>query len=245
MGLMPQLALVGDHDPAVVAHQAIPRALTLAARLLGARLDWDWVATPSLGADPAAVLAPYAGVWCVPASPYRHTEGVLGAIRFARESGRPFLGTCGGFQHAMIEYVRNAWGLADAAHGELEPGAADAVIVPLSCGLVEVSGEVNLVPGTRLAEYYGALRVTEGYHCRYGLSAGHAARLAQGPLRVAARDDAGEVRAVELEGHPFFFGTLFQPERAALDGRPHPLIAALVGAVVALGAAPPAPSRPC
>lgn len=238
MRLMPHIALVGDYDPSVVAHQAIPRALALAAEVLGVRLDWDWVGTDTMGGDPPRVLHPYEAIWCVPASPYRNTDDALGAIRFARESSRPFLGTCGGFQHAMIEYARNVWGQAGATHAELEPGARDPVIAPLSCALVEQAGEIHLMPGTRLAEYYGAATATEGYHCWYGLSPASAARLASGSLRVAARDGAGDVRAVELDGHPFFIATLFQPERSGLEGRPHPLIAAFVGAVTMMAAAP-------
>jgi len=58
----------------------------------------------------------------------------------------------------------------------------------------------------------------------------YADRLSDGPLRVNARDDAGDVRAVELDGHPFFFATLYQPERSAFEGSTHPLIAAFVAA---------------
>lgn len=70
----------------------------------------------------------------------------------------------------------------------------------------------------------------EAYHCRYGLDPRYAQRLDSGPLRVAVRDANGEARAVELTGHPFFIATLFQPERAALEDRAHPVIAAFVGA---------------
>jgi len=67
--------------------------------------------------------AGFDGFWCVPASPYRDIDGALRAIRFAREQRRPFLGTCGGFQHAVLEYARNVLGWADAEHGELAPNA--------------------------------------------------------------------------------------------------------------------------
>lgn len=233
MRLMPHIALIGDHDAEVVAHRAIPLALELAANLLEVRVDWDWIRTDSLDPDPAAVLAPYSGFWCVPASPYASLDGALGAIRFARESGRPFLGTCGGFQHAIIEHARAVLGMATAGHAEVDPGAESAVIVPLACGLVEQSAEVIPVAGSLFASLCGDQPLMERYHCRYGLEPGHAARLEASSLRVAARDSAGDVRAVELAGHPFFLATLFQPERAALEGRLHPLIAAFVGAVTA------------
>jgi CTP synthase (UTP-ammonia lyase) len=77
---------------------------------------------------------------------------------------------------------------------------------------------------------YGSLRVRETYHCNYGLNPRYEHLLATGPLRVAARDLPGEVRAVELDGPAFFVATLFQPERAALAGRAHPLINAFVAA---------------
>lgn len=155
--------------------------------------------------------------------------GALIAIRFARENRVPFLGTCGGFQHAIIEYARNVLGWTDAEHAETAPRAARPVITPLACELVEATDSVRFQPGSRIASYYGSEVATEGYRCRYGLNPElQAALLLSGPLRAGARDAAGEVRAVELDEHPFFLATLFQPERAALHGRVPPLVAAFV-----------------
>jgi len=233
----PRIALVGDFNESVKAHQGIPRSLALAAEHAGP-VAWEWVPTPELAGDVAARLSSFHGVWCVPASPYASARGAIAAIRFAREAPRAFLGTCGGFQHAMLEYAEAVWGVERAAHAELDPEAPDPVVAPLSCGLVEVKGDVVLTPGSRLASIYGAAEASEGYHCIYGLSPNYAARLASGPLRVAARDRAGDVRAVELEGHPFFIATLFQPERSGLEGRRHPLIEDFVAAVLAVGRKP-------
>ena len=186
-----------------------------------------------------ARLEGFDGIWCVPGSPYANTNGVLAAIRVARERAVPFLGTCGGFQHALLEYAGAVWGVPAPAHAELDPSAADPVIAPLTCGLVEQSGTIRFEPGSRLLAIYGSDEAVEGYHCNYGLNPACAGRFATGPLRVAARDLAGDVRAVELDGHPFFVATLYQPERSGLDGRRHPLIAAFVDAVRAH-----APARP-
>jgi CTP synthase (UTP-ammonia lyase) len=226
MGAAPRIALVGDHDASVVAHRAIPRVLALATPQPG----WDWLHTTALTGDVAARLEPFDGVWVVPASPYANTAGAIAAIRWARQAGRAFLGTCGGFQHALLEYAEAAWGVVSPAHAELDPGAAHPVIAPLACSLVEAIGTIVFEPGSRLAAWHGARKATEGYHCNYGLSAAYAARLATGPLRVAARDRDGDVRAVELDGHPFFVATLYQPERAGLADRRHPLIDAFVEA---------------
>jgi CTP synthase (UTP-ammonia lyase) len=223
-----QIALVGDYDPAVTAHQAIPQALALAATALGRPVEPRWIPTESI--TDSSSLSPFDGVWCVPASPYRSMAGALTAIRFAREASRPFLGTCGGFQHAVLEYARTVLGWADADHGETAPAGSRLVIAPLACALVEVSNTIRLAPGSRMARAYGKLAVSEGYHCRYGLNPDFAAALTAGPLRAVAWDDTGEVRGMELDLHPFFVATLFQPERAALAARLPPIVAAFVRA---------------
>ncbi len=226
-----RIGLIGDYDPTVTAHRAIPLALALAREIRALAIEWDWVPTPALDAASPHPLDGLSGVWCVPASPYRSTNGALRAIRFAREHRVPFLGTCGGFQHALLEYARSVWGEPDAAHAELDPGAERPLITPLTCALVERRETVQLVPGSRLAALYGRADADEGYHCSYGLDPARAHRLEHGPLRVAARNSAGEVRAIELDGHPFFVATLFQPERAALTGTSHPLIEGFAAAV--------------
>ena len=229
MGNVVRIALIGDFDPAVTAHQAIPQALQISAGRLGLEVAPDWDHTATIGPNPAERLSEYRAIWCVPASPYASMDGALLAIRFAREAPRPFLGTCGGFQHAILEYVRNVLGHTSADHAEASPDAAMPVISRLSCSLVEKTGEILLRGGSRLREIYGTSQVNEEYHCNFGLNPKYAQLLAEG-LRVAAQDGAGEVRAVELVGHPFFIATLFQPERSALRGIEHPLVTAFVTA---------------
>ncbi|MCE9619161.1 MAG: CTP synthase [Planctomycetes bacterium] len=225
------IGLIGDFDASVPAHQAIPPALIRAADARRIDLEIEWVPTEEIRS--AARVSHFDGLWCVPASPYRSMDGALMAIRHARENAVPFLGTCGGFQHAIVEYARNVLGWADADHAETSPGATRAVISPLACSLVEATGFVRLFPGSRIAAAYGTGEITEGYRCRYGLNPAFRAALLAGPLRASADDETGEVRAVELDGHPFFVATLFQPERAALMGNAAPLVDAFVVACAA------------
>lgn len=225
----PRIALIGDYNLSAKAHQAIPLALGLACEGEPG-CEWDWLPTSTLD-NPPDQLAGCDGIWCVPATPYANTRGALAAIRLARQTGRSFLGTCGGFQHALLEYAEAVWGVWQPAHAELDPEAVDPVIAPLTCSLVEQSGEVRFEKGSRLLDIYGVDVAIEEYHCRYGLSARYADRLTSGPLHASARDEAGDVRAIELEGHPFFVATLFQPERSALAGRRHPLVSAFVASV--------------
>ena len=227
---MKRIALVGDYDETRVAHRAIPIALERAVQELRAEVSWEWLPSRELQPAAKAQLEPYAAVWCVPGSPYENAQGVIEAIRVARLQKRPFLGTCGGFQHAMLEYAQAVWGI-DAANAETNPGAEDPVIAPLVCSLVEVRGGLRFQPGSRLRTIYGRDSASEEYHCNYGFNPLYADRLQSGPLKVAARDDEGGVRAVELDEHPFFIGTLFQPERAALRDQTPPLVKAFVEAV--------------
>ncbi|MEX6503956.1 CTP synthase C-terminal region-related (seleno)protein [Pseudomonas zhanjiangensis] len=222
------LGLIGEYDAGVTAHQAIPPALALAAQALQITVNFHWLATDQIGSPQA--LARFDGLWCVPATPYRSMDGALLAIQHARETGLPFLGTCGGFQHAVVEYARNVLGWSDAEHAETAPQAARAVISALHCALLEVSEPLRLLPGSRLASAYGSDAISEGYRCRFGLNPAFQAALTAGPLRAAATDANGEVRAVELDDHPFFVGTLFQPERRALGGAAAPLVQAFVSA---------------
>ena len=224
---MTRLALIGDHNPGVVAHRAIPLALALARKNTGVACEWDWVGTDTL-TDAPRQLDGYRGVWCVPASPYRSMAGALAAIRFARESQRAFLGTCGGFQHALIEFARNIIGMTGADHAETNPAAHDLVVTSLACSLVGQHEEIHFTPGSQLHGIFTGRTSREGYHCNYGVNPLYRSRLEAAGLSFTGFDDAGQIRAMELTGHPFFIGTLFQPERSALADRRHPLIEAFV-----------------
>ncbi|QZP33112.1 CTP synthase [Pseudomonas sp. DR48] len=223
-----RIALIGDYDPQITAHQAIPVALGMTAEQLNLDVQFQWLATDHINAD--TPLQHFDGFWCVPGSPYRDMDGALRAIRFARERQRPFLGTCGGFQHAVLEFARNVLGWKDAEHGETHPDAARALLTPLTCSLVEAVDSIHLVEGSLIAKAYESADIIEGYHCRYGVNPQFERELLTQQLRAVGHDSAGDLRAVELQGHPFFVATLFQPERAALNGTPPPLVRALIEA---------------
>jgi CTP synthase (UTP-ammonia lyase) len=227
-----KIALVGDHSERHTSHRAIPLALELARARLGAAVSWEWVSTRSI-ADPRQALAGFSAVWVVPASPYENPAGAFGAIRWAREGGAPFLGTCGGFQHAVIEFARNVAGIADADTAETNPGGRSLVVTPLSCSLVEKTGGVHFEKGSLIGRAYGSEGASEGYRCNYGMNPAYREALEEAGMRFTAWDDEGDVRGGELPAHPFFAGVLFQPERAALRGDLPPLVLAFVKAAAA------------
>ena len=228
--MIKRIALIGDYSETVVAHRAIPIALRLAADALSADIRWDWISTATLESSFDKQLKDYSAVWCTPGSPYKNTRGVIESIRYARTHSIPFLGTCGGFQHAVMEYAEAVWGI-DAAHAESDPDAVNPVIAQLMCPLIEVTENLHFEIDSKLRAIYGRDTTNEEYQCRFGINPLYADRFKSGEMKIAARDDEGSVRAVELDKHPFFIGALFQPERAALKGQLPPLVKAFVAAI--------------
>jgi CTP synthase (UTP-ammonia lyase) len=224
-----RIALVGDRRANVVSHTRVPRLLEALAERDRLVLDAYWVASED-AADEDAVRG-FDAVWVLPGSPYRSEAGVLTAIRVARESGIPFLGTCGGFQHALLEFARNVCGLTRVAHAENDPGAEDLLIEPLACSLVGHQATVVVEPGSLAHTVIGAERTVERYHCAYGPSR-HLDTLRAHGLRFSGHDEDGNPRVAELPDHPFFLTTLFQPELAGDGTRPHAVVRALARAAV-------------
>jgi CTP synthase (UTP-ammonia lyase) len=226
-----KVALIGEYSPDVKAHRAIPIALEMASEDTGCEVVAEWAPTSEVEGNAEQRMSGYDALWCVPGSPFASFEGALDAIRYARETGVPFLGTCGGFQHALIEYARNVLGIREADHAESNPDASILFISPLVCSLVNTKGIVRLKDGSRIREIYGRSEVEEEYSCSFGLNPEYRSLLEKGEMRITAVDENDEVRVVELAGHPFFIGTLYQPERAALAGIKHPLIKAFAEVV--------------
>lgn len=219
------IAIVADFNSSSRSHIATNDALAHSAKALGLNLEHTWVATGDLedGAT-ARRLSGFSGLWIGPGSPYVSMDGALSAIRLARENRVPLLGTCGGFQHIIIEYTRNVLGDQDAEHEESAPHAARQVISRLACSLAGRTMTITLAPDSMVAEIYGEKTVKEEYLCNFGVNPDFVDALRGGPLRVAASDAEGIVRAVELPGHPFFIGTLFLPQHRSRAPAPHPLV---------------------
>ncbi|MFJ6937793.1 hypothetical protein [Streptomyces sp. NPDC101132] len=228
-----RIALVGDRSPHVTSHVRVPGLLAALAERDRLVLDAYWIPTADAEAEAASgALAGFDAVWVLPGSPYASEAGAVAAVRTAREAGIPFLGTCGGFQHALLEYARNVCGLAAAAHAENDPEAEDPLIAPLACSLVGHEGVVRVVPGSLAESVLGAERSVERYHCNYGPDPLHLPALQAHGLVLSGRDEDGQVRIAELPGHPFYLATLFQPELHGDGSRPHPVVRALAAAAV-------------
>jgi CTP synthase (UTP-ammonia lyase) len=157
-------------------------------------------------------------------------RGALEAITYARTRDVPLLGTCGGFQHLIIEFARNVAGIHDAAHAEYDPGASRLLINALACSLVGQVMDVSLLDGSLARRAYGGPGATERYYCQFGLDPDYLETLTRNGLAIGGTDQDGEVRIVELPGHRFFVGTLFVPQTSSRPGAPQPLISAYLAA---------------
>lgn len=220
-----KIGLIGDYQPNVVAHQAIPIAVRLASEELSLQSVVQWIPSEKLERDASSQLTGYQALWAAPATPYRSMEGALEGIRYARENQIPLLGTCGGYQHMIIEYARNVLGISNADHLESNPDTSAAIITPLTCSVNEQVLTFRLNQGSKVASIYEANEVVEQYgFCNYGLNAQFRSLFEQGDLIISGVDSEGEPRIVESVSHPFYMGTLFQPERSALRQIVHPLI---------------------
>jgi CTP synthase (UTP-ammonia lyase) len=218
-----RIALLGDHR----GHRSHRELDALAPRLAEDHdVSLEWVPT-----DAGVDVTTFDGVWLVPGSPYADDAAVVEALRAVRTSGIPFLGTCGGMQYAVLEFVRHGLGRA-ATHAESDGVGEDNAVVPLACGLVGVETTVTPVAGTRFAQWVP--RPFRGMHfCSYAASPETVALLVAAGVVVGATGPEVGAEVLEFPGHPFYVVSMFQPHIGASTGAPvHPLVDAFVRAVI-------------
>ena len=175
-----KLALVGDRSPSVRAHGRIPLLIDALRRRDGLVLDPYWI--PSTEAED---LTGFDGIWVVPGSPYADPEKVVDAVRTAREHEIPFLGTCGGFQHAILELARDLAGIEDADHAEYGATRRRTSSSSWSARWSATRARSATRPGTLIARIAGVDRSLERYHCAYGIAT---------PVHRAARAGRRDLR---------------------------------------------------
>ena len=222
-----RIALIGDFNASVTAHNAIPLAIEIAASHLDIAVQANWIDTDAIQ---VSQLDEFNAIWCVPASPYKSMQGALSAIEFARENARPFLGTCGGFQHAALEFARNALGYTAADSAEENLDTEMPLISALVCALVEKTDSIALKASSFVATIYKASEIDEQYRCSFGVNPQYLSIYEHSAMQFTGKDKSGEPRILEIAEHPFFIGTAFQPERSALQAQSHPLITAFIQA---------------
>jgi CTP synthase len=239
-----QIAMVGKYVDLTESYKSINEALYHAGFAHRARVRIEYFDAEKLE-DPA-VLARLDGLLVPHGFGQRGAEGKVQAVRWAREGGIPFLGICFGMQIAVIEFARNAAGLAGANSTEVDPATPHPVIdlLPEQRG-VEAKGATMrlgdwpcvLRPGTRAHRAYGQERIAERHRHRYEFNPAYRERLEQAGLVAAGTSPDGRlVEIVEVEDHPWFVAVQFHPEFASTPFRPHPLFVDFVAAALRRGA---------
>ena len=182
----------------------------------------------------------------------RGVEGKIRAIRYARESGVPFLGICFGMQLACCEFARNVAGLEGANSSEVDPDTKHPVIdfLPEQREVEEKGATMRLgaypcvlQPGSKAAAAYGTTEISERHRHRYEFNPEYRERLeAAGLLFSGSSPDGRLAEMIELPTHPFFVASQFHPEFKSKPFDPHPLFEAFVRA--ASTRAPASPEQP-
>jgi len=214
---------MGERDSGFPPHYALDAAVEHSAARLSLPVELSWLATPAISADPERVLSGCCGLWAAPGT-LASIDGALAGIRFARERGIPFFGTCGGFQHAVLEFAKHVLSYADAAHEAYEPSASRLFVTALACSIKGQAMPVRLLAGSRAHAAYGCDQVIEEYYCSHGINPRYQTLLQEQGLRITGRDESGEPRILEIAEHPFYVATLFVPQTRSTMQTPHPLI---------------------
>ena len=228
-----RLAIIGDYDDSFEPHRATHEAIAHSSKKIDTRIAYDWVPTDTIEARWKAITTDYGAYWIAPGSPYKSMAGALKIIQYARERDIPVLGTCGGFQHMVIEFARNVLGIVDAQHAEYDPYSSKLVVNPLSCSLAGQVLEIEITDkSSRVYSILRSDRIAERYYCNFGLNQDYEDQISDAGFRIVGRDNLKEVRILELKDHPFFIATLFVPQANSTLEAPHKLVTAFLKSIV-------------
>jgi CTP synthase len=243
------IAIVGKYVEYEDSYKSLKEALVHGALAHNLKLRVTWIEAEGLETTDASghpttdyirQLEGFDGILVPGGFGKRGIEGMLNAIRFARETGTPYFGICLGMQTACIEFARNVCGLKDANSSEFDPATPHRVIYKLRelTGVEEMGGTMRLgawpcvlEPGSLAAQAYGTTEISERHRHRYEFNREYEAVLTGAGLRLTGTTpDATYVEIVEIPGHPFFLGCQFHPEFKSKPLEPHPIFRDFIAA---------------
>jgi len=237
--------VVGKYTELADSYKSIHEALGHGGIANDVGVTIDWIASDRFTDQETAgeLLSPYDGLLVPGGFGVRGMEGMVEAIRWARERKLPFFGICLGLQVAIIEFARDVCKLPDTNSSEFEPECENPVIHLMRSqeGIQEMGGTMRLGaypcrlrPASRAAQVYGTAEVSERHRHRYEVSNAYRDVLAEFGMRCSGLSPDGSlVEMIELPDHPWFIGCQFHPELKSRPMRPHPLFAGFVGAALA------------
>ena len=237
-----KIAVVGKYTELADSYKSIHEALVHGGIAHECGVDITWISSDRFTDQETAgeLFASYDGLLVPGGFGIRGVEGMVEAIRWAREQKLPFLGICLGLQTAIVEFARNVCKIPNTNSSEFEPECENPVISLMRSqeGIQEMGGTMRLGaypcklrPGSRVAQIYGSAEVSERHRHRYEVSNAYRDVLAEFGMRCSGLSPDGSlVEMIELPDHPWFVGCQFHPELKSRPTRPHPLFAGFVGA---------------
>jgi CTP synthase len=238
-----KIGLVGKYVEYEDSYKSLKEALLHGGLAHDVRVKISWIEAERLE-WPACIetLKGYDGILVPGGFGKRGIEGMINAIRFARESKVPYFGICLGMQTMVIEFARNVCGLKDAHSTEFDPATPHRVIYKLRelKGVDELGGTMrlgayvcNLAEGSFARAAYGKPQVSERHRHRYEFNREFEEILTRHGLRIAGQTPDGMyVEICELPDHPWYLGCQFHPEFRSRPLEPHPLFRAFIGASI-------------
>jgi CTP synthase len=239
-----RIAVVGKYTDLHDAYKSVQEALIHGGIAHDAGVDIHWLSSDQFTDQEAAgrVLGAYDGLLIPGGFGIRGVDGMIEAIRWAREHDLPFFGICLGLQIAIIEFARDVCRLPDSNSTEFAPECESPVIslMPSQREVSNMGGTMRLGaytaklrPGSKVSQAYGATEISERHRHRWEVSNAYRDVLAEYGLRLSGQSpDGGLVEIIELPDHPWFIGCQFHPELKSRPTRPHPLFVAFIGAAL-------------
>lgn len=222
-----KIGIIGDFDGRP-SHIATNEAIRHCALYLGLDQENRWISTDSLEDDIDVKLSGFDALWCAPGSPYKSAQGAMNAIQFARENDYPFIGTCGGFQHVVLEFARDVLGMMEIKRTDFDPYTPNIFISALSCSLIGETKNIFLTHGTKIEQVYKEDSSKEQYNCNFGLNDQFRNQIVEHGFVISGTDEIGDARILELPQNKFYIATLFQPQLSSKMENPHKLILAFL-----------------
>lgn len=242
------IALVGKYIQLHDAYLSVVEALKHGGIASHANVHLKWVDSELVTEENVAeYLSDVDGVLVPGGFGNRGIEGMITAIRYARENKIPFLGLCLGMQLTIVEYARNVLGYHDAHSIEMNPNTMHPVIalMPDQDGIEDIGGTLRLgaypcvlADGSKAQELYGEKEISERHRHRYEVNNDFRKVLTEnGMVLSGVSPDGRIVEMVELSDHPFYIATQAHPEFKSRPNRPHPLFRGLIAAAAEYHAA--------
>jgi CTP synthase len=237
------IGIVGKYVEYEDSYKSLKEALVHGALAHNLKLKVTWIEAEGLETKDRSYenqLEGFDGILVPGGFGKRGIEGMLNAIRYARENEVPYFGICLGMQTACIEYARNVCGLEGANSSEFDPATPHRIIYKLRelTGVEEMGGTMRLgawpcmlEKNSRAARVYGKTEISERHRHRYEFNREYEAVLTSAGLRITGTTPDGTyVEIVEIPEHPFFLGCQFHPEFKSKPLEPHPLFRDFVAA---------------